>query len=108
LLAKDGIMSHFIDMSDHFAHFDSTITIYNFLRFTQFQWKMIDNSIQPQNRLRISDYMNLFNGLNLKYKIEGKRVGDPVQLQRIKLNSKFANYPIQSILVSHCHFVVKN
>ncbi len=108
LLAKDGIMSHFIDMSDHFAHFDSTITIYNFLRFSEFQWKMIDNSIQPQNRLRISDYMNLFNGLNLKYIIEEKRDGDPVQLQRIKLNSKFANYPIQSILVSHCHFVVKN
>ncbi|MEL7160106.1 MAG: class I SAM-dependent methyltransferase, partial [Bacteroidota bacterium] len=28
-----GVMSHFIDLSDHFAHMDGTINIYNFLRY---------------------------------------------------------------------------
>ncbi len=31
VIKPGGLMSHFIDMSDHFAHFDSRITIYNFL-----------------------------------------------------------------------------
>jgi len=53
---QNGVMSHFIDMSDHFAHLDKTINIYNFLQFTDKQWKWIDNSIQPQSRIRIYDY----------------------------------------------------
>ena len=35
VLHPNGLMSHFIDMSDHFAHFDSRITIYNFLQIQQ-------------------------------------------------------------------------
>lgn len=31
---QGGVMSHFIDMSDHFAHFDKSINIYNFLQFS--------------------------------------------------------------------------
>ena len=50
----DGLHSHFIDMSDHFAHMDSSISIYHFLRYSEAQWKRIDNSIQPQNRWRLS------------------------------------------------------
>src|SRR4029078_511022 len=42
VVKKDGVMSHFIDMSDHFAHFDKSINIYNFLRFTDAQWNRID------------------------------------------------------------------
>jgi len=53
LLAPGGIMSHFIDMSDHFAHMDRGIDIYNFLRFSEKQWDLIDNRIQPQNRWRL-------------------------------------------------------
>lgn len=30
-----GLMSHFIDLTDHFAHFDNSITIYNFLKFSE-------------------------------------------------------------------------
>ena len=47
---QNGVMSHFIDMTDHFAHFDKSINIYNFLQFSDKQWKWIDNSIQPQSR----------------------------------------------------------
>lgn len=43
---KGGLMSHFIDMSDHFAHYDQSINIYNFLQFSPSAWNRIDNSIQ--------------------------------------------------------------
>ncbi len=62
---QQGVMSHAIDMSDHFAHFDKSISIYNFLLFSTTQWKWIDNSIQPQNRLRFSDYQKIFSDLQL-------------------------------------------
>ncbi|MFN4006709.1 MAG: methyltransferase domain-containing protein [Chitinophagaceae bacterium] len=47
-----GVMSHFIDMSDHFAHFDNSITLYNFLRFSDSQWKWVDNTLQNQSRYK--------------------------------------------------------
>jgi len=53
VLKADGIMSHSIDMSDHFAHLDKSITVYNYLQYSDSEWNWIDNSIQPQNRLRI-------------------------------------------------------
>lgn len=30
IIIADGVMSHFIDMSDHFAHLDKSISAYNF------------------------------------------------------------------------------
>ncbi|MFN0013535.1 MAG: class I SAM-dependent methyltransferase, partial [Saprospiraceae bacterium] len=56
LARPGGVQSHFIDLSDHFAHNDPSITIYHFLRFSPAAWRWIDNSVQPLNRLRITDY----------------------------------------------------
>ncbi|MCC6383697.1 MAG: class I SAM-dependent methyltransferase [Bacteroidia bacterium] len=36
---KGGVMSHFIDMSDHLVHSDKSINIYNFLQFSDRPWK---------------------------------------------------------------------
>src|ERR1051326_1606552 len=45
LCKSGGVMSHAIDLSDHFAHMDNSITIYNFLKFSDTAWKWIDNSV---------------------------------------------------------------
>jgi len=58
-LPKGGCMSHFIDMTDHYAHMDSSITVYHFLKFSQNQWDIIDNDIQPMNRLRYPVHKDL-------------------------------------------------
>ncbi len=100
-----GIMSHFIDMSDHFAHFDKTINIYNFLRFSDKQWKLIDNSIQPQSRLRIYDYRKIYSDLNIPINEESFREGNIIELQSIKTDEKYRNHPLNETAKSHCHFV---
>jgi len=102
---QDGVMSHFIDMSDHFAHFDNSINIYNFLQFSDKQWKWIDNSIQPQSRMRIYDYKQIYNDLNIPISEEIFRVGNLNELKEIRLAEKFANKPIEEIAKSHCHFI---
>lgn len=59
LVGPNAIMSHLVDLSDHFSHLDPAITPYNFLRFSEWQWRIIDNSIQPQSRLRVDDYRSM-------------------------------------------------
>lgn len=102
---QGGVMSHFIDMSDHFAHFDKSINIYNFLQFSDEQWKWIDNSIQPQSRIRIYDYKQIYSDLSIPISDESFRAGNLTELKSIPLADKFAKSPLTEIAKSHCHFI---
>lgn len=100
-----GIQSHFIDMSDHFAHFDKSINIYNFLKFSDSQWQLIDNSIQPQSRLRYNEYKDLYRQLNIPVSEESFREGDIKTLNTVNLSEKYKAMPIKEVAITHCHLV---
>ena len=105
VLSEDGVMSHFIDMSDHFAHLDHTIDIYHFLRFTEQQWLRIDNSIQPQNRLRIPQYRSIYQELNIPIIKEENRPGDTKKVEAMPLSEPFASMSIEEVAISHSYVV---
>ncbi len=108
LLKKDGIMSHFIDMSDHFAHLDKSITIYNYLRYSESKWKLIDNSIQPQNRWRINDYRKLYAANNFTILEELNRPGNEDEVKSINIKPPFNQYSVKDIAISHTHIIAKS
>lgn len=107
IVKKDGIMSHFVDMSDHFAHFDKSINIYNFLKFSDKQWALIDNVVQPQNRWRLPEYIDLYKDLELINLEVVTRPGFPEQVQKMKLDDKYLSVPLQELAVSHCLLISK-
>lgn len=100
-----GIMSHFVDMSDHFAHFDRSISIYNFLQFSDKQWAWIDNSIQPQSRLRFDDYLHMFKSLGVPITESTCWEGDVNLLTPLHLATQYRNIPLDRLAISHCHLV---
>lgn len=106
VLKPGGVSSHFIDMSDHFAHLDPSISIYNFLRYSKGGWSVIDNRVQPQNRLRKKDYLEMYEGLGVSLLEEIDRPGDRKVLLREKLHPDFGdNYTAEELAVSHTHLV---
>lgn len=105
IMKRGGAMSHFIDMTDHFAHFDKSITVYNFLKYSAKQWRIIDNSIQPQNRLRVKDYKDLYNELGIDFRITEIREGSVVDLERVKLHGYYSSYSPIDMAMSHCQFI---
>jgi SAM-dependent methyltransferase len=107
ITAKGGVMSHFVDMSDHFAHFDRSITIYNYLKYSKAQWKRIDNTIQPQNRLRITDYRKMYQELGIPITQEVCRPGDQEALKTIPLHHDYAHIPRPLLAISHCLLISK-
>lgn len=104
---EEGVMSHAIDMSDHFAHFDKSINIYHFLKFSDAQWKWIDNSIQPQSRLRFDDYVQIYRELDIPITEESYRPGSLKELQTIDLDRKYKSQSLDRIAISHCHLISK-
>ncbi len=102
---QGGVMSHFIDMSDHFAHFDREINIYNFLRFSEREWQLIDNSIQPMSRLRLAEYRRIWHDLHIPISAETVRPGSVQELATVPLDAHYAAQPAADVAVSHCHLV---
>ena len=107
LLRPGGVMSHFVDLSDHFAHFDSSINIYNFLRYSRRQWERIDNSIQPQNRLRWRDYQQMYARVGIPITEEATRPGDLRALEQVPLHAEYSSYPAAELAISHGYLVTK-
>jgi len=103
---QTGLHSHAIDLSDHFAHLDKSITVYNFLQFSEGQWRLINNSIQPMNRWRVDDFRNLFQDLNFDILEEGTTLGKEEELESLALDSEFASKDKKDLLVTHCHFIL--
>ena len=95
-------------MSDHFAHLDKKITIFNFLKFSEKQWQIIDNTIQPQNRLRINEHRLLLEKTGFELLDEQNRIGNLSDLQSINLADCFANFSTDDILVTHSLQICKS
>jgi SAM-dependent methyltransferase len=70
ILKPGGVCVHYVDPSDHFAHFDRGITRINFLRYDDAGWeRLAGNRFAYHNRLRDADYRVLFQraGLDLAF-----------------------------------------
>jgi SAM-dependent methyltransferase len=105
VLSPGGFMSHFIDMSDHFAHFDTRISIYNFLKFSEKQWKLLDNRIQPQNRLRFRDYLRIYNETGHSVIEQETREGELEALKNIRVHAEFSGYTPAELAISHATLI---
>ncbi len=61
LLSPDGLALHHIDPSDHFSHDDDSISMTNFLQFTDREWdRLADNQFAYHNRLRVDDFYKIY------------------------------------------------
>ncbi len=92
-------MSHYVDLSDQYSHFDRRITPFNFLRYPTRHWKYLDNALIPQNRLRISDYRSAVahGGWDLRTEITDR--ADESQLAQVRMAPEFRRYPLPDLLV---------
>ncbi|MCH8330667.1 MAG: hypothetical protein IH946_04690 [Bacteroidetes bacterium] len=102
-----AIMSHAIDMSDHFSHLDKSISEYNFLRFSDNAWKWVDNSIQPQNRMRVNEFKAVYDDVGLPIIHETRIEGNRSAMNSIKLDGRFSKYDPEDVAVIHCTLVSK-
>jgi hypothetical protein len=90
LATAGACMSHFVDMSDHYSHFDGSISPLHFLRFDDRQWRRWDNGIVPQNRLRLSDYRALHERAGFRVVDEDVTYAEVADLDRVPLAPRFA------------------
>ena len=89
LLKPSGLHYHAIGTYDHFCHVDNTISKFNYLKYSKQQWKHIDNSIQPQNRLRLSYFKELFEEMGLDIRETILWDAEPEELNKISVHADY-------------------
>lgn len=111
ILKDKGIAIHFIDSSDHFQHQDNSISRINFLRFSDNDWANIaGNQFAYCNRLRASDYLNLFNevGFDIIHMEKGIDENSMNKIQDgFKINKKFNLYKSEDICTTSLKIILK-
>jgi hypothetical protein len=102
LAAPGAVMSHFIDMSDHYAHFDRGISEFNYLRYPDPVWRLFNNELQYQSRLRAGDYRALIEQGGFRIAAQAPQRGDPAELAQLRPARRFRGYDADELLVLRC------
>lgn len=94
-----SVMSHYIGLKDQYASFDPSISPFNFLSYSERQWRFLNNRMIPLNRLRIPEYRRLHEDAGYRIVKEENTSGIPADLQGISLAPEFQHYSQQDLLV---------
>jgi SAM-dependent methyltransferase len=84
LLRPGGIISCRVDMRDHHAYFDDSVSPHNFLKFSARTWRLINSSLNHQNRLRHPDYLRLFKQAGFEILVEKTVAPTDAQLAKLR------------------------
>lgn len=113
ILKDDGIMTFQIDYQDHYSYFDSSISVHNFLQFSDRHWRTFFNpSLHYQNRLRHKDYLQIINDAEfeiLSEKILGKELLDIdiETLKSIQVHEECSRYSLRELAIRGSQIVLR-
>ena len=73
VLRQDGLVYHSVNCGDHYAYFDKSLSPVNYLRYTERQWRWLNNDFMYQNRLRPADFLQSAQRAGLHLTMEAWR-----------------------------------
>jgi len=111
LLRPGGAISCRIDLQDHYAYFDPSLSRYHFLRFSDRAWGLVNSPLHFQNRLREPDYRRLVEEAGLEvvsWTPSGPSEEGLAELEAMELAPRFRNgYTPEQLGVTVLSFVAR-
>jgi len=100
ILRPGGLIRVLNDYKDNYSYVDQSISVYNFLKFSDEEWKRFNPTLHYQNRLRHVDHMRLFVDAGLELvesaATHSRSVSDEL-LGQITLAKKFHHYSLDDL-----------
>jgi len=110
LLRPGGAFSCRIDLQDHYAYFDRSLSRYNFLRYSDRRWSLVNSPLHYQNRLRAPEYLELVRDAGFELAVtnpSGPSVEGRAELATLPLAPRFRKYPPEEVGVTILSFVAR-
>jgi SAM-dependent methyltransferase len=110
ILRPAGLVAHGVACNDHYAHFDDSISFVNYLRFSEAEWRLWNNDICFQNRLRAQEILDLVRagGFELVTVRTATRQGSVEALSRFAVAPEFARMSVDELAVTSVDFVARS
>jgi hypothetical protein len=100
-------MSHYVDLADHYAGFDPSLGEFHFLTLSPTRWRLANNRLHYQNRLRIGDYRRLHEESGWQVTRERPTRRDRSDLDGLQLVPPFDGMPVEDLLVVKAHLAAE-
>jgi hypothetical protein len=107
IAAPGAIMSHVIDYKDHYSYSDSSIGMFNFYRYNSRAWRWWSPPNNNQNRLRHSEFVDIFRSHGLIDAGVVPHHAEPGTLRDLKLAPEFERYSPDDLLIHSAYFVLR-
>lgn len=107
ILRVGGCVAHCVACNDHYAHFDKNISCVNYLRYSPQSWRVWNNNITYQNRLRASDFIRIACAGGLSVIQVNMHVRDGVReaLATLPIAPEFLRYTPEDLETTSVDFI---
>ena len=111
-LKKGTYIIHFISPSDHRAYTDKTLTLQDFLKYSKKEWDKIQTRFDYHNRLRFSEYLNIFKELNIEivyqnYILPDKKSSQYQLFKKLTLHEDYENFTEEDLVAGNIIIILK-
>jgi SAM-dependent methyltransferase len=110
ILKPGGVMSSIIDYQDHWSYFDRTISVYNYLTYSEKEWRKYNPALHYQNRLRHKDYLEPMRAAGFDILEENPVLPTPQDLAALKnltIDPFFCRYTLDELAIKGSHIVMR-
>lgn len=110
ILVPGGIAIHTVNCMDHFASFDGNISVYNFLQFSEAEWRKYNSLIHFQNRMRHREYVELFREFGFEVLEQNLQLPSDQQLAALKtmrIAPYFARFSLEELSIRGAWHVLR-
>lgn len=109
ILRPGGIAIHAVNCGDHYAYFDPSLSQIHYLRFRERTWRVWNNGLQYQNRLRANDFIELAEreGLQIVLNRQRPRLDLLARFDEFSIAPEFRHYPREQLCTTSVSFAAR-
>ena len=109
VLVPGGMAMHNVGCNDHYAFFDKSISFINFLQYGERDWRLWNNSLQYQNRMRAPEFVELATeaGFEVVQRRTHVRAGTREALAHLRIAPEFQRFSEDELVATTSDFIVR-
>lgn len=109
VLRQGGIALHSVNCGDHYAYFDRRVTQIHYLRHGPMAWRLWNNDLQYQNRLRADDFLAMAReaGLSVILDLQRPRPELLATIDEFPVAPEFRHYSREQLCTTSIDFVAR-
>ena len=102
---------HLISPSDHRAYSDASLSLQDFLKYSEEEWNNIQTKFDYHNRLRLPQYLELFKNdfeiLFFEHDVINYESESFKKFEKLKIHNDFARYTDQELMAGSVNILLK-